>query len=167
VFSTVRAQSGQPGQVEAMDPSSGRPFVAFDLTYRDGHWMEYGFTLVNDSPFSVGVEQIGGSFPSDEALPQISVSINASDVKPWGPGAPERMVRFRPFRIPPRDARYVLIRVRFTGCGMNSQEQSVAFAAQRVGFRIDFGWLSVERSALLPLPYSVRISGNDGCPPAR
>jgi hypothetical protein len=164
VFSTVRVQTGQLSRVDAQDPSSSRPFVAFDVPYHHGSWMEHGFTLVNDSPFSVTVERIGGSSPADEPLRLISVSINAPDVEAWGPGAPDRMVRFQPFTIPPHDARYVLIRGRFTGCTMDGREEIVRFAAQRVGFRVDFGWLSIDRSAALPLPYSVTVSGNEGCP---
>jgi hypothetical protein len=163
VYSTVRTESGQRTRVEGLDPSSYRPLVAFDVPYQDGQWMEYGFTLVNDSPFSVTVERLGGS-PNDQPLRQVSVSINAPDAALGGPGDPDRMIPFRPFTIPPHQARYVLIRKRFVGCAMTSREELVRFAAQRVGFRVDFGWVSVDRSASLPLPYSVRVSGNEGCP---
>jgi hypothetical protein len=164
VPSPVRVQSGHITRVEALEPTTYRPLVAFDVQYRDGEWLEYGFTLVNDSPFTITVEQIGsGSGPHEPLLP-VSVSISAPTVEPWGPGAPDRMVAFRPFRIAPHDARFVLVRQQFTGCTLKAGGETVTFAAQVVKFHIQFGWWNVHRSDLLPLPYSVRVSGNQGCP---
>jgi len=163
VFSTVRVQSGPVTRLEAVEPTSGgHPIVAFGVTYHDGQWFEYGFTLVNDSPFAVSVDQIG-SRESTDPLKFVSVMINAPTVPAFGPGPPEKMVAFRAFKLPPHGARYALVRFQFHGCSLRSPEEYVTFAEQLVRLRIDFGRWSVHRSVLLPLPYSVKVAGNEGC----
>ncbi len=163
VFSTVRAQGGHTTRLDALEPNSGgRPIVAVGVPYRDGQWLEYGFTLVNDSPFTVRVDQIG-ELGSTDPLEFVSLSINDPAVPAFGPGPPARMVAFRPFELTPHGARYALIRFQFHGCSLKTPDEYVTFAEQLVGLRIDFGPWSVHRSALLPLPYSVKIAGNAGC----
>jgi hypothetical protein len=167
VPSTVRLQSGQPTRLDTLEPSSKarRPFVSFGVPYRDGQWFEYGFTLVNDSPFTVRIDQIGSARASDPLRPQF-ILVNAPSTEPaWGPGAPTAMVPFHPFDLAPHSPRYVLVRMQFYGCSLRSSEEFVILAGQLVHLRIDFGLWSVSRSVILPLPYTVKIAGRDGCPP--
>jgi hypothetical protein len=164
VPSIVRSQSGHLTRLEALDPSSNgrRLFVGFGVPYRDGEWLEYGFTLVNDSPFTVTIDQIGSS-ESDDPLHLVSVSINPSATAgPWGPGAVQ-LAPFHPFRLAPHGAMSVLVRAQFQGCSLKTAEEFVTFADQPVRLTIDFGPWSVHRSVLLPLPYSVKVTGSEGC----
>jgi hypothetical protein len=136
------------------------------VPYRDGKWLETGFTLVNDAPFPVTVDEIGLPDPAGSRDPfsQIHVSMNAPAVEPWGPGIPDQMVRFRPFTLPSHDARFILVRYEFSGCSLTqSQEDLVLKATQLVRFRMRIGWVTIRRSDLLPLPYSIAVSGNEGC----
>jgi hypothetical protein len=163
VFSMVRVQSGRPTRTESLEPSSYRSLVTFGVAYRNGEWMEYGFTLVSDSAFPVTVEGIG-SRESGPPLKLVTISINAPATDPWwGPGPPIEMVAFRPFTLRPHRPRYVQLRLRFYGCSLRQPDEYVTFARELVHFRIDFRLWSGRRSALLPLPYSVNVAGNARC----
>jgi hypothetical protein len=158
----VRAQFGPVTRVPAVEPSTLRPLVAFDVPYRDGKWLEHGFTLVNDAPFPVTVDQIGLPGQGDP-LRQVSVTMNSSDVSP-GPPLPDQMVDFRPFTIPPDGARFILVRWEFSGCSLTgSPENYTTAAVQLVKFHMRLGWVTVHRSSFLPMPYSITVSGRLGC----
>jgi len=163
--SRVRVESGKITRVPAWDAtrSSGYHFVAFLVPYRDGKWLDAEFTLVNDSPFPVAVDEIG--FPgSGDPIRQISVSMNASALD-WGPVARERMVPFRPFTIPSHGGRYFVVRYQFSGCSLDPKaEDPVLHATQMVRFRMKVGGVTIHRADFLPLGYSIGIVGTEGCP---
>jgi hypothetical protein len=64
----VRTQDGGVTHIPALDPSGGPfgpSFTAYDVRYHNGKWLEYGFTLVNEAPFPVIVDQIVSPGPGD------------------------------------------------------------------------------------------------------
>lgn len=166
VAAHVRVEGGQITRVDSILPS-GLPFVAFHVQYRDGKWLDSGFTLYNDGPFPILVDQIGFPGSQDDFPPirQISVSMNAAADEAWGPGIPQQMVAFRQFTLRSHEAKYILVRYQFYGCTLSgSQEDAVTWAWQTVKFRIRVGWLTIHRSDQLPMRYSIYVSGREGCP---
>lgn len=161
----VRVEGGQITRVDSVLPS-GQGFVAFHVPYRDGEWLDAGFTLFNEGPFPIIVDQIGFPGRQDDFPPirQISVSISASGTD-WGPAAPDQMVPFRPFTLRSDEGRYVFVRYQFFGCSLSgSQESAVTWAWQTVRFRMRVGWMTIRRSGKLPMGYSIYVSGREGCP---
>jgi hypothetical protein len=157
-LSRVRVDGGQLTRLRAWDASgSSGHFVAFDIPYRDGKWLDVGYTLRNDAPFPVVVDQIGSLVSNDSPIRQVSVSMEFSE-------ASDLMIPFRPFTIPSHDGRFVVVRYRFSGCSLDPKaEDPVFLATQRVMFRMRIGWITIHRSEFLPLGYSIAISGNEGC----
>jgi hypothetical protein len=161
----VRAQSGDVISVAALEPSGarlGRPFIAYQVPYHDSEWFEYGFTLLNDAPFPVTVDQIGINGEGDPTR-QVSVSISEQD-DAFGPGLPDKMVPFQRFIIPSHGARFILVRGQFVGCSMHGAEDATLWAVQLVKIHMQFGPLTIHQTDYLPLAYSVRVSGSGGCP---
>jgi hypothetical protein len=145
-------------RVEGYEPTTGNPSTAFHVPYRDGKWLEMGFTIYNFSPFPVTVWDVGHRDPNGEPLRQMSVSMEGIDV-------PDLMVELRRFTLAPDTGRYVVIRYRFSGCSMsNSPEEYATYTRQQVRFSMRVGWITIQRSEVLPLRYSVAVQGRGGCP---
>jgi hypothetical protein len=153
--------------IPALDPSGrpfGRSFTAYDVRYHNGKWLEYGFTLVNEAPFPVIVDQIVSPGPGDP-LAVVSVSISATGGA-FGPAPPDQMIAFHPFSLPSHDARFVLIRERFSGCSLDGNyADGVEWATTpSVKYRFNLRLFTAHRTDFLPLAYSVHVWGHAGCP---
>jgi hypothetical protein len=159
----VRVEVGEATRVDSRLPS-GEPFVAFQVPYRNGKWLDAGFTLDNEGPFPIAVDQIG---LTGEAIPPMKLVSVRMSLPPFErePGEPGRMVPFRPFTLGSDEGRYVFIRYQFFGCTQSaSQESAVSWASQLVKFRIRVGWVDIHRSETLPMSYSIYAWGREGCP---
>jgi hypothetical protein len=156
--SRVRVEGGQLTRVEGNEPTTGNPLTAFHVPYRDGKWLDMGFTIYNFSPFTITVEDVGYRDSGGDPLRQMSVLMESIDV-------PDLMVEMRRFTLAPDTGRYVVIRHRFSGCSMSkSREEYATYTRQRVIFTMRVGWVTIDRSEVLPLRYSVAVQGRGGCP---
>jgi hypothetical protein len=160
----VRVEVGNVTRVDALLPS-GEPFVAFHVPYRNGKWLDTGFTLINEGPFPIMVDQIGFAGEAFPPTKEASVRMSLPPFE-WGPGPPDQMVPFRPFTLGSDEGRYVFVRHQFFGCTLGgSQESAVTWARETVKFRIRVGWMDIHRSEALPMSYSIYASGREGCTP--
>jgi len=152
----VRGDETNYGQF--IDPTGGPPFSPHAVQYHDGKTFVYGFTLVNDGPVSLTVDAIGS--PGGAPLRQISVRTGVSS-SIYSASATDPTRPFEPFVLAPHAERFVEVVTRFAGCSLGS---GVGSAVTVVSLRVQFRFFGVHRQAFLPLPYALRVTGNDGCP---
>jgi hypothetical protein len=157
-FVPIRANASTPymvgGEVTRLGsfvpPSGGPPFAGFDVHHRNGEPFEYGFTLYNNSPFDVTVEQVGG--PGGSTLRQVRVLMAREDA--FAESGTVATVPFSPFSIASRQAKFIVVQFRFTDCNAPSLSTSATVFAEPVQYR----FLGVSRRELLPLPFDLRCS---------
>jgi hypothetical protein len=161
--SFVRSAVGDVASVPAVEPTTGHPFIAHEAPYHDGTWVEAGFTVSNDGPFPVTVDGIGSEEPDADLL-QVSVSLNDPATPALQQTAPSQLVPFQPFTLEDGEARFVVVRYRFTGCAFDATGESLQKFGERIRYGIEIAGITIHRDDTLPLPFSLRVVGNDGCP---
>jgi hypothetical protein len=147
--------------VPAIEPSSGHPMIAYELSYRDGALLQHGFTLINHSPFPITVDEVGWSDgPESPPLKQDGVSLSAPNDPAWGPQPPTHLAPFRAFTLRPNDARFVVVTERLFGCSSAEQGAGDVYEmVARVTYRMEVAGVTIHRSDFLPLSYSIRVTG--------
>ena len=161
----VRSEVGDVASVPAREPTSGHPFIAHEAPYHDGTWLEAGFTVLNDGPFPVTVDGVGWE-DSSSTIRQVSVSLNDPATSAYEQPAPSLFVPFEPFTLQDGEARFVVIRYRFTGCAFDSVGEGLEKFVEPIRYGIEIAGITIHRDDALPLPFSLRVIGNDGCPGA-
>lgn len=136
-------------------PDGAPPFAPVDVEYRHGESFSYGFTLINDGPIDLWIEEVsrlGRSPPLDVLFVRMG-RINDFSNRTTQP--------LRPFSLPAHASRFILIEGRFIGCTLGP---GIGTAVNRFAVPVTFRMFWITRHAFLPLPYSLRITGNGGCP---
>jgi hypothetical protein len=136
-------------------PDGAPPFAPVDVEYRHGESFSYGFTLINDGPIDLWIEEVSrlGRSPPLDVLSVRMGRINDFSTRTTQP--------LRPFSLPAHASRFILIEGRFTGCTLGP---GIGTAVNRFAVPVTFRMFWITRHAFLPLPYSLRITGNGGCP---
>jgi hypothetical protein len=159
----VRLDGSFVPHVPAIEPSSGHPMIAYQVSYRNGALLQHGFTLINHSRFPITVDEVGWSRgPDFPPLKQEDVTISAAGDPAWGPQPPTHLVPFQAFSLPPNDARFVVVSERLFGCATAKQNAGDAYEmVARVTYRMKVAGVTIHRLDFLPLSYSIRITGCD------
>jgi hypothetical protein len=159
----VRLNGDYVPHVPAIEPSSGHPMIAYQVSYRNGALLEHGFALINHSPFPITVEEVGWSHgPDFPPLRQEDVTISAPGDPAWGPQLPGHQVPFQTFSLPPNDARFVVVSQQLFGCARAKQNAGDVYEmTARVTYRMKVAGVTIHRSDFLPLSYSIRVTGCD------
>jgi hypothetical protein len=157
----VRSAGGDLRRIFAITPKDARPFTAYDVPYHAGLGFSYGFMLVNDGPVDVTVLHIGvlGGDPIRTLAVKMELGEGGRGVRGTA------TLPFARFSLPAHTGNFIAIEGRFAGCSM-SDEAGAASAAYITVVPVEFQVLGLTKHAYVPLPYSLRISGNDGCPKA-
>jgi hypothetical protein len=157
----VRSAGGDLRRIFAITPKDARSFTAYDVPYHAGLGFSYGFMLVNDGPVDVTVLHIGvlGGDPIRTLAVKMELGEGGRGVRGTA------TLPFARFSLPAHTGNFIAIEGRFAGCSM-SDEAGAASAAYITVVPVEFQVLGLTKHAYVPLPYSLRISGNDGCPKA-
>jgi hypothetical protein len=142
-------------------PPDGEPFSAYVVHYEDGLTMRYGMTLYNRGPLPVTITEVGTSecdgctFPLvfERSLLAASTGRYVFDHRHARP--------FEPFVLEPGVFRYVILEDRFDHCeSYEHPGDGVTSLSIPVRYRTWF----VQHEVQLPMPYSLEVRMQDGCP---
>ncbi len=143
-----RAPSGARDLGNFFSPQAGN-FEVYEVQLVKRDTFSFGFSLWNNGPIGVTVTRVGAVGLEGEPFVVESVAMATSEFS-------NELVPFKPFSLPPRTYREVVLTVRFTACV--DSNSLMAFGQEPVAFHV----LGVSRQTTAYFPYTIQVVAPPG-----